>query len=77
MPPTSLGGGSVPRKLINRRIKIPPVLFTRIGAEANSGRVSLVRGNCEAFLIKLFLKLFEEPEVVFIPKQKRTRGGIC
>jgi len=44
MPPISLGGGGVPRKLINRRVKIPPVLFTRIGAEVNSGRVSLVRG---------------------------------
>jgi hypothetical protein len=36
-----------------------------------------VRGNCEAFLIKLFLKVFEEPEAVFSPKRKRTSGEIC
>jgi len=41
------------------------VLFTRNGVEANSGRVSLVRGESE------------EPEAVFSPKQKRTSGGIC
>jgi len=27
------------------------------------------KGDCEAFLIKLFLKAFEEPEAVFSPKQ--------
>jgi hypothetical protein len=68
---------SVPRSLISQRVGIPPVLFTRIGVEANSGRVSLVRGIAEAFLIKLFLKVFEEPEAVFSPKYKRTSGGIC
>jgi hypothetical protein len=30
---------SVPRSLIAQRVKIPSVLFTRIGAEANSGRL--------------------------------------
>jgi hypothetical protein len=35
--------------LINRRVKSPPALFTSIGAEANSGRVSLVRGIAELF----------------------------
>jgi hypothetical protein len=48
MPPNLLGGESVPRSLISRRVKIPPALFTRIGAEADSGRVSLVRGNLKS-----------------------------
>jgi len=38
----------VPRSLVAQRVKIPPVPFTRIGAEANSGRVSLVRGNLKS-----------------------------
>jgi len=38
----------VPRSLVSKRVKIPPVLFTRIGAEADSGRVSLVRGNLKS-----------------------------
>jgi hypothetical protein len=38
----------VPRNLVTLRVKIPPVPFTRIGAEANSGRVSLVRGNLKS-----------------------------
>jgi hypothetical protein len=41
-------GEPVPRSLIAQRVKIPPVLFTRIGVEANSGRVSLVRGNLKS-----------------------------
>jgi hypothetical protein len=39
---------SVPRSLITQRVKIPPVLFARIGAEADSGRVFLVRGNLKS-----------------------------
>ncbi|MEA2051923.1 MAG: hypothetical protein U9O90_03750, partial [Euryarchaeota archaeon] len=39
---------SVPRSSIAQRVKIPSVLFTRIGAEANSGRVSLARGNLKS-----------------------------
>jgi len=38
----------VPRNLISQGIKVPPVLFTRIGAGANSGRVSLARGNLKS-----------------------------
>jgi hypothetical protein len=48
----------VPRNLISQRVKIPPVLFTRIGAEANSGRVSLVRGDCGSIFDKTFFKSF-------------------
>jgi len=44
---------TVPRSLISQRVKIPPVLFTRIGAEANSGRVSLVRGNLKSLRLSL------------------------
>jgi hypothetical protein len=43
----------VPRSLISQRVKIPPVLFTRIGVEANSGRVSLVRGNQKSLRLSL------------------------
>ncbi len=56
------GVAAVPRKLINRRVKIPPVLFTRIGAEANSGRVSLVRGNLKS-LRRSSARSKSEPEV--------------
>jgi hypothetical protein len=45
MHPILIGCGGVPRSLISKRVKIPPVLFTRIGAEANSGRVSLDAGD--------------------------------
>ena len=38
----------MPRNLVSQRVKIPPVPFTRIGAEADSGRVSLVRGNLKS-----------------------------
>jgi len=31
MHPNSFGCGYVPRSLISKRVKIPPVLFTRIG----------------------------------------------
>ncbi len=44
----SLRGGSVPRSQISQRVKIPPVPFTRIGAEADSARVSLVRGKLKS-----------------------------
>jgi hypothetical protein len=40
---------AVPRRLISKRVKIPSVLFTRNGVEANSGRVSLVRGIAKHF----------------------------
>ena len=45
---SSLRSGAMPRSLISQRVKIPPVLFTSIGAEANSGRVSLVWGNLKS-----------------------------
>ena len=38
----------MPRSLVVQRVKIPPVPFTSIGAEANSGRVSLVRGDLKS-----------------------------
>jgi hypothetical protein len=52
----------VPRNLISQRVKIPPVLFTRIGAEANSGRVSLARGNLKS-LRQSSARSASEPEV--------------
>jgi hypothetical protein len=77
----------VPRSLISQRVKIPPALFTRIGVEANSGRVSLVRGIAEAFLIKLFFKSFlkslrlslarsgSEPEVGYAKRRPSVHLG--
>ena len=53
---------SVPRNLISQRVKIPPVLFTRIGAEADSGRVSLARGNLKS-LRRSSARSKSEPEV--------------
>ena len=61
-PPNSFGGGGVPRNLVSQRVKIPPVPFTRIGAEANSGRVSLVRGNLKS-LRRSSARSKGEPEV--------------
>jgi len=62
MHPILIGCGSVPRSLISKRVKIPPVLFTRIGAEANSGRVSLARGNLKSLRLSL-ARSRSEPEV--------------
>ncbi len=52
----------MPRSLISQRVKIPPVLFTRIGVEANSGRVSLVGGNLKS-LRRSLARSTSEPEV--------------
>ena len=60
---------TVPRKLISQKVEILHMLFTRIGVEANSGRVSIVRGIAEAFLKKLILKVFEEHVAVFSPEK--------
>jgi hypothetical protein len=46
--PLFKAGWYVPRSLVSQRVKIPPALFTRICVEANSGRVSLVRGNLKS-----------------------------
>jgi hypothetical protein len=62
MPRISIRGGSVPRSLISKRVKILPVLFTRIGAGANSGRVSLARGNLKSLRLSL-ARSISEPEV--------------
>ena len=56
------GVGGVPRSVIAQRVKIPPVLFTRIGAEADSGRVSLARGNLKS-LRRSLARSESEPEV--------------
>jgi len=64
----------VPRKLINRRVKIPPVLFTRIGAEANSGRVSLVRGNLKS-LRRSLARSKSEPEVGYAKRRPSRHLG--
>ena len=58
----SFGCGAVPRSLVSQRVKIPPVLFTRIGAEADSGRVSLARGNLKS-LRQSSARSKSEPEV--------------
>jgi len=52
----------VPRNLISQRVKIPPVLFTRIGAEADSGRVSHASANLKS-LRRSSARSKSEPEV--------------
>ena len=74
MHPNLFGCGGVPRKLINRRVKIPPVLFTRIGAEANSGRVSLVRGNLKS-LRRSLARSKSEPEVGYAKRRPSRHLG--
>jgi len=44
---------TVPRSLISQRVKILPVLFTRIGVDATSGRVSFVRWNRKSLRLPL------------------------
>jgi hypothetical protein len=64
----------VPRSLIAQRVKIPPALFTRIGAEANSGRVSLVRGNLES-LRRSLARSESEPVVGYAGDDPPSNGG--
>ena len=54
--------GVAARNLISQRVKNPPMLFTRIGAEPNSGKVSLVRGNLKS-LRRSPARSTSEPEV--------------
>jgi hypothetical protein len=70
----SFGCGGVPRKLISRRVKIPHVLFTRIGAEADSGRVSLVRGNLKS-LRRSSARSESEPEVGYAKRRPSLHLG--
>jgi hypothetical protein len=51
--PRFFKAGFVTRRLISKGVKIPPVLFTRVGAEANSGRVSLAMGNLKSLRLSL------------------------
>ena len=74
MHPNSFGCGGVPRNLISQRVKIPPVLFTRIGAEANSGRVSLVRGNLKS-LRRSLARSKSEPEVGYAKRRPSRHLG--
>jgi hypothetical protein len=62
MHPILIGCGAVPRSLVIQRVKVPPAPFTRIGAEANSGRVSLARGNLKS-LRRSSARSKSEPEV--------------
>jgi hypothetical protein len=64
----------VPRSLISQRVKIPPVLFTRIGVEANSGRVSLVRGNLKS-LRRSLARSKSEPVVGYAKRRPSSTLG--
>ncbi len=70
-PPPTL---RVPRSLISKRVKIPPVLFTRIGAEANSGRVSHVSANLKS-LRRSSARSESEPEVGYANNDPPSYGG--
>jgi|LGVF01.1.fsa_nt_gb hypothetical protein len=65
---------TVPRSLIAQRVKIPPVLFTRIGVEANSGKVSLVRGNLKSRRLPL-ARSKSEPEVGYAKRRPSFTQG--
>nr|CBH36730.1 hypothetical protein BSM_02070 [uncultured archaeon] len=64
----------VPRSLIAQRVKIPSVLFTRIGAEANSGRVSLARGNLKSLRLSL-ARSTSEPVVGYAKRRPSCTLG--
>ena len=74
MPRNLLRGGSVPRSLISQRVKILPVLFTRIGVEANSGRVSLARGNLKS-LRRSLARSTSEPVVGYAKRRPSCTLG--
>jgi hypothetical protein len=64
----------VPRSLISQRVKIPSVLFTRIGVEANNGRVSLVRGNLKS-LRQSLARSTSEPVVGYAKRRPSSTLG--
>jgi len=65
---------TVPRSLASQRVKIPPVLFTRIGVEADSGRVSLVRGNLKSLRLSL-ARSKSEPVVGYVKRRPSSTLG--
>ncbi|RCV65133.1 hypothetical protein C5S53_05340 [Methanophagales archaeon] len=64
----------MPRSLISKRVKIPPVLFTRIGVGANSGRVSLVRGDLKS-LRRSLARSKSEPVVGYAMRRPSSTLG--
>jgi hypothetical protein len=64
----------VPRSLVSQKVKIPPVLFTRIGAEADSGRVSHVSANLKS-LRRSLARSESEPEVGCAGDDPPPHGG--
>jgi hypothetical protein len=68
------GVDGVPRSLISKGVKIPPVLFTRIGVEANSGRVSLARGNLKS-LRRSLARSASEPVVGYAKQRPSLHLG--
>ena len=74
MPRNFIPRCSVPRSLIAQRVKIPSVLFTRIGAEANSGRVSLARGNLKSLRLSL-ARSTSEPVVGYAKRRPSCTLG--
>ena len=64
----------MPRNLISQKVKVPPVLFTRIGAEANSGRVSHVSANLKS-LRRSLARSKSEPVVGYAKRQPSRHLG--
>jgi hypothetical protein len=60
--------------LISQKVKILPVLFTRIGVEANSGRVSFVRGNLKS-LRRSLARSTSEPVVGYAKRRPSSTLG--
>jgi len=74
MPRNLFRWWAVPRSLISKGIKIPPVLFTRIGVEADSGRVSLARGNLKS-LRQSSARSTSEPVVGYAKRRPSSTWG--
>jgi hypothetical protein len=74
MPRNSFRGGYVPRSLVSQRVKIPSALFTRISVEANSGRVSLARGNLKSLRLSL-ARSKSEPVVGYAKRRPSVTLG--
>jgi hypothetical protein len=74
MHPILIGCDVVPRSLASQKVKILPVLFACIGAEADSGRVSLARGNLKS-LRRSSARSESEPEVGYAGDDPPPHGG--
>jgi hypothetical protein len=74
MPQNLFRVWTVPRSLVSQKVKILPVLFTRISAEADSGRVSHVSANLKS-LRRSSARSESEPVVGYVGDDPPPHGG--